>query len=135
MSLKVLKGRLIHIEYRVVYTNDGAFEVYESVLRYGEDSELHSTGQYVNIIPRHVEVLLAGQSYSFDAGHFHENYAPEPTVTIMSKHGMTLAQNPTGPRPRVLCQRNTQPDNSFSRYAYDEKMLQNIISDYLSFLV
>lgn len=130
----VLKGRLIHIEYNVKPNTQGRFKIYKSALRVDEDTELHDTGYFCDIVPYATKVVLAGQSYEFTAHRFHENYAPEPTVTIIKKKGLTLAQNRNGPRPSVLVPRGQEPENSFNRYNWDNRFLWSIIYEYTKFL-
>jgi len=124
----VYKGRLIHIEYNVVSSETGTFQMYQVNPTDNDNTILVNTGYYYNIIPYHTKVIEKGQSYSFTANRFHENLAAEPTVTIMEKYGSTLAENPNGPRPNVLAPRNIEPDNTFDRY-HDESLLWSIINN------
>lgn len=126
----ILKGRLIHIEYNIKLHPKGAFKMYKAVPKSYEDTDLmDNTGHYCNIVPYDTKVILAGGSYKFTANRFHENYAPEPTVTIIEKQGLTLAQNPEGPRPIVLVPVGQEPDNAFSRHDYEQAFLWYIIED------
>lgn len=125
----VLKGRIVHIEYNLTWNPHGAFEKFEAFVRSGEDTVLEPTGYHFNIVPYETIVTLAGQEYDFVANRFHENFAPEPTVTVIRKDGPTLAQKPAGHRPAVLVPTGKQPDNEFCRYDYSEDLLWLIINE------
>ena len=127
----VYRGRMVHVEYGICEAHGGAYSVWEAVMAEGHDTKLVlavGIGR-VNLMPRHTMSILPGDSYSFERLRIHEPLIPELTVTIMRKHGKTLADGAEGRPPRVFLPYGQEPDNDFDRHAYDEQMLWQIIAE------
>lgn len=129
-SSQVLKGCLTNIAYQTVMRDDGLYSVWEARPdpRPGHHSStLQRNGQRCDLRIHDRGVNVCKTSYWFQAGVFHETLTHEPTVTIITKTGPTLQQNPDGPKPRVLMYGFDEPDNTFDRHAYDDAMLWDIV--------
>jgi hypothetical protein len=63
-------------------------------------------------------------------GEIHESVVTQPTITVILKFGLTLAQG--GAPPSVFVPLDTTPDNTFHRYSMDQELLWSIIFDEVS---
>ena len=127
----VYRGRMVHVEYRLHSVPEGAYSVWEARMAEGHDTKLvpvEGAGR-VHLIPINTLGILPGESYGFERLHIHESLIPELTVTIMRKHGKTLAEGATGRPPRVFLPYGREPDNDFNRHAYEAQMLWQIIAE------
>lgn len=74
------------------------------------DGKLIRLGGRYSVQPRTVNTYLPGDSYTMTPGTFHHTVAIGTTITRM-----IITQRDEELRPRVLCQCNLTPDNSFNR--------------------
>lgn len=129
-----VKGRIIHLPYRMVRDGDGRYLMYEAKPGRGDDSKLHPMehGYRYCAVPQVPLIRHPGEEYDFRAFRFHESFANEPTITRLYKRGRTLAQNRVGARPRVMVPYDGEPDNEFDRHGHDPDLLWGIIEDMLA---
>ena len=126
----VILGQLIHRTILVAREPAGAYDLYQAVVNHGEDTRSVKQEGRVSAMITAEALIGAGQSYSFQAGRFHETVAPWLCVTVIEKDGPTLSQG--GPSPRVLVPAGLQPDNEFDRYVSASGFLWAIIFEALS---
>lgn len=108
----VLAGELVQTAYNIrANSATGRFQVYEAVPQSGENTELVAVeGFRCDVRAKYPSgLLVAGESYVFDALEFHRTDYLTPSVTLMVKTRIT------DHRPRVLCRVEQTPDNEFSR--------------------
>lgn len=132
-SSQVLKGRIANLLYELA-TGPGAnlyrqYKVYEAFGRQGSDTALRDTGERLGAYVAEAEVMSEGETYTMKSGRFHETFVSEPTVTVMTKRGPSLTQNPMGPRPQILLPINREPDNEFNRHDCNEWQMWCVILD------
>ena len=132
-----LIGKLKNIIYDLDL-NGNKYEIYTPKITRGCDSTLEPTGVFCDVKVKHTDVIAARgnldglpDSYCIEPYLFHETFVSEPTATVIEKTGSTLAQNPNGPRPRVLVPVGSKPDDQFSRHNTDERLLWRIIEEVL----
>lgn len=132
---RVLRGRLIQADYRVVQdrSGDGSGRpddcthcVYRAHLRHGQDTELRPSGVRVWCGVEHVRFVHPGEVYWMAPMEFHETFSEQPTATLMRK-----TQVEPGHSPRVLVPIGLEPDNEFDRHAHDADALWAIIEEVL----
>jgi hypothetical protein len=131
---EVVVGRLVNCVYRADWVGkNGRFHRYQAQPNpdNSHDCKLaRIPDAKANVLnPLYVQSKSAGEFYVMEPFTFHETFAPEPTVTIMKKHGKTLAQNPTGRRPTVLVPVGKEPSNEFNRGDFDPEFLWTIIEE------
>ena len=110
-----LIGRIEQSEYDVtLYQEDGKFNIYVPTPNEEEDTKLIQ--MYRNpctITETAYYSISAGESYTFDAGRFHETTYGQLSVTLMNK--TSILENCI---PQVLVKVGQEPDNDFNRYDY-----------------
>lgn len=125
----LIVGRLLNITYAVSpsFKDRKRYEIYEAACREGEDTILQPTGQVVGARIAYAEAMERGDSYDFSAAMFHESFPTEPSASVMTKDGPTLAQG-AAVAPRILVPVGQEPDNDFNRYTCaSEELLWRII--------
>lgn len=132
-----LVGKLTNVTYDLDF-NRNDFEIYTPTVTNGYDSVLKPTGIFCGLKVKHTDTIAQkgnpdnlSDSYDIEPYVFHETFVSEPTATVIEKHGLTLAQNPNGPCPRVLVPVGEKPDDEFSRYSTDVEKLWKIIDEVL----
>jgi hypothetical protein len=80
---------------------------------------------------RRTDVVQVGMSYRIDAFEFHETLVTEPTVSVITKDGDTLVQNPEGRRPTVMVPNGREPDNEFKRSVSAQAKMAKVFLDVL----
>lgn len=128
---RVVVGQLVNVRYALLINREGAFRVYEPEIRRGEDTVLHPSLALVDAEVVSCELKRADEGYGMAPHVFHETIVDRPTATVIHKFGQTLAENPDGPRPRVLVPRGQNPDNDFDRYGAPAAQLWAIIEEVL----
>lgn len=124
----VLKGQLVHREMSLYPSTSGAYELYQAVCNMGEDTRLNKKPEWrCDVLITSERVLKEGDTYTFEAGKFHETLAPWSCITIIDKDGPTLTQG--GANPNVLVPYGLEPDNTFNRHQLGTKVLWSIIWD------
>ena len=133
-----LVGKLTNIIYELDF-NKRDFEIYTPRITKGCDSALEPTGKFCGIKPKTTNVIAPKgnsdnlpDSYGIEPFEFHGTFVSEPTVTVIDKTAPTLAQNPTGPRPRVLMPVGNKPNSSYSQYSINPEELWRIIEEVLN---
>lgn len=127
---RILMGCLINKRYRWETNPLGQFQVHVVNVRDREDTTLHGTGEYGDLIELDIpRPYVAGDTYTMLPGDIHESEPRGLTVSVIEKTGPTLSQG--GPTPRVFVKRGEFPDNTFHRYTMSEDHLWEIIADVL----
>ncbi len=125
----IMAGQLVHRAISVTKDPAGGYDLYQAVVNHGEDTRLvKQTGRVAATITLE-SLITVGQTYSFQAGRFHETLAPWLCVSVIEKDGPTLSQG--GPSPRVLVPATLGPDNTFDRYQTEPDALWRIIFEAL----
>lgn len=133
-----LVGKLQNVTYDLDF-NGNKFEIYKPRITNGYDSVLEPTGIFCSLRLKHTTIIAAKGNlenlpdyYNIEPYEFHETFVSEPTATVIEKTGDTLAQNPNGPRPRVLVPVGEKTDRGFSRYSTNTENLWKIIEEVLN---
>lgn len=114
-------GVLIHQPYVEKY--DGVrYDVYHPRMRHDEDTTLEDSGLDISIEPLLPQSISRGERYQFEFGEFHETRYDDLAITLMTKTHVSKRWT-----PRVLCRQEQNPDNSFDRYQYSDKILWGIV--------
>lgn len=131
----ILKGAMTNCLYEMMEPNDvykmkATHLEHSAMVRDRQDTILVSTGRLVHLASRGAITYLPGDSYSMRIGEIHESVVTQPTVTVILKVGLTLAQG--GAPPSIFVPLDMEPDNTFHRYSMDQELLWAIIYDELS---
>jgi hypothetical protein len=87
------------------------------------------TGERLNLTVATMNQVSAGDGYFMPAFVLHQTIHDGPAITVITKLAPTLAQNPDGPKPRILSIH--QPgavDIRFDRNGFDANKLWDIIN-------
>lgn len=130
VNSRILVGDIVDITWSVGESDadESTHEIYTAVPRDGQDTELVSSGVYVQAIASCCN--LHGESsgrnrYSVLPGAFHSTIVSDPAATLMSKGPVDLGLV----RPRILVPTGTKPDNSFNRNSFSVPLLWGIIDE------
>lgn len=126
---QICKGTLTNVEYREIWSPGGLYGCWQAYARNGADTGLQDTGRRCNLQVSNIKILEQGDGYFAHGPTFHETLVHEPSITLLTKQGPTLQQNPNGPRPSVLVAGYYEPDNAFDRHGFHPGMLWDIIND------
>jgi hypothetical protein len=114
----VLRGCLVNVDWKFHGIGRAhTHVVWEARPNEGEDTSLVSLHRSGWVDPVRTRTICARESYIVNPREFHETFANEPTVTVMTKTGEVPDH-----RPRVLCRVGQTPDNSFTRYRDEDKL-------------
>lgn len=112
LESRIVLGTLVHKQFDLAQTVDGAYQLYQAIPREGEDTkmELYGTGRFI-VQEEQTFLLHKGSSYTFPYGKFHESFGIDLTATVMKKTG-------SHPKvvPMVACEYGKVPDNDYNRY-------------------
>lgn len=143
---EILLGRTLNVDYEVLDTMwsrlPATHEAYEAVPRAGSDTELQPIGRHVSVRVKNVQLLSAGDIYSFPPFAFHEHLPTRELVaTVMTKTLSVCTARIGGAfydltepslnqilRPQVLVPEGVRPDNEFDRHDVNENDLWDIIN-------
>lgn len=128
----ILKGSMTNCLYEMfepsdVYKMKTTHLEHSAMVRDRQDTILVPTGREVHLAPRTAITYKPGDSYSMRIGEIHESVTSQPTITVILKYGLTLAQG--GAPPSVFVPLDMKPDNMFHRYSMDPTLLWAIIYD------
>lgn len=123
----VLYGHLVNRRYVVSPSEHGAYDVYRA-----DGPRLPNGNRYlarvgsVSVTQKGPDYYRAGSTYSMRAGEFHETLPSRPgdlLVTAMTKVAIVRRTC------RVLCRRDEEPDQDFSRYQVPWSEVESCIRD------
>ncbi len=123
---EILLGTLIHTQFEnLVQDDNGEWKIYKPVPRDREDKglELASPHLFTLTNPQKFE-MSKGSEYEFPYGKFHDSKGKGLTATLIEK---TEVNNDTD--VIVACPKDTQPDNEFNRYQFDQDVLWSTIEE------
>jgi hypothetical protein len=127
----ILFGNIVNLNYKEVIKPHGLYEINQAAdPKPGVDGwGLQPTGARCDLIVLDYEEYEAGQTYYMPPNIFHETLFHAPAITLIHKDGLTLAQNPGGPRPRILIPWGQGYDSKFDRNAHPQSLLWATIAD------
>lgn len=132
----VLIGKLVNQNYIFMPRGSQAggpeYQIFEARMDRGDNTTLQPTGTYGSLIAYVPLVLGPGDIYTMHKRQFHESIATCRALTIITKAGPTLAQDPIGPAPRILVPAGLGPDNAFNRHAFPADTLWGIIEEVIA---
>lgn len=114
---EILLGRLAHREWDSIHYCDGPYKIYKASTGI-EAPELVFNGYTCDLGEERNFLFGAGSRYFFRQGQFHDSWAEELTLTVISKRSSSTGN------PRVLVPRTLKgPDNDFRRHQYSHELL------------
>lgn len=133
----VYSGALVNVDYEFITRDDLVHRHTHQVCHFEpsgkseHDTVLTPTGVTGHLSRIGMRLIRPdGRPYFVDPAEFHETFANEPTVTIMSKMGVRANH-----APRVLTQIGVAPDNSFDRATMiPESRAWEIVEDTLRYV-
>jgi hypothetical protein len=125
----VLMGKLLNRQFMWMTSRDvydqvhATHMVHRAQVREKEDTVLGPTGETGRLVMESEHVVT--ESYTMTPFAIHESVPMGVAVTVIVKDGKTLAQG--GCSPRVFVPIGVNPDNDFNRYAFEDKVIWDLI--------
>lgn len=126
----VLLGEVLNINYNEHPSPTGLYDVNKAApVKLGENGwAVLPTGERLDLTIRNMNQVGAGDGYFMPKNVLHQSICDGPCVTVITKLAPSLAQNPDGPKPRVLCLHRLDAfDIRFRRDGFDANKLWDII--------
>lgn len=109
-----LVGELVHTRIDVELGADNfTHYAYQAVCHDGTDNTVLEKVEQAALVSGVTEYIKPWDTYTFEAGEYHETDAGIPTATLMT---VTANNRDTIGDPTVLCDKAFHPSNDFTRY-------------------